>query len=39
MWQLGGGGDTVSGLNGKDRGIGWGGSSGAYLIDIDPNVH
>ena len=29
MWQLGGGGDTVSGLDGKDRGIGWGGSSGA----------
>ncbi len=29
MWQLGGGGDTVSGLDGKDRGIGCGGSSGA----------
>ena len=29
MWQLGGGGDTVSGLDGKDRGIGWGVSSGA----------
>ena len=29
MWQLGGGGDTVSGLDGKDGLIGCGGSSGA----------